>query len=40
MPLAPLKIRWPHVVSWLTLKLVTMSRYSTPPPLPLHDQPR
>ena len=40
MPFAPLKIRWPQVVRLSALKLVTMSRYSTPPPLPLQDQPR
>ena len=28
-----------QVLRWAGLKLVTMSRYSTPPPLPLHDQP-
>ena len=40
IPLAPLKIRVPQEVSDEALKPLTMSRYSTPPPLPLHDQPR
>jgi len=39
MPFAPSKIRVPHEVFWAGLKPVTMSRYSTPPPLPDHDQP-
>lgn len=39
-PSAPLKKRLPHAVSEFGSKPLTMSRYSTPLPLPLHDQPR
>src|SRR5262245_572978 len=38
-PLAPVMNRVPHELRCVGLKFVTMSRYSTPPLLPLHDQP-